>query len=84
MPQGSVIGPTLWNILYDDIMKIVVRDGTTLICYTDDLAVVITAPTKEQLMSKGNVTLSKVKLWMVIHGHQQTANCQRKNGGNNT
>lgn len=38
VPQGSVLVPTLWNVLYDDIMRIDVPDGTTLICYADDLA----------------------------------------------
>ena len=66
-PQGSVIDPILLNILCDEIIKIDVPDGTTLMCYADDLGMVITAPTKEQLMSKGNVTLNKVKLWTTIN-----------------
>ena len=67
VPQGSVVGSTFWNIIYDDILKIDVPDGTTLICYVDHMVVVITASTKEELMSKGNVMLSKVKLWMTIN-----------------
>lgn len=64
VPQGSVIGPTLWNVLYDDVMKIDVPDGVRMICYADDLAVVVTSNTKEDLMNKTNESLHDIHLWM--------------------
>ena len=34
--------------MYDDLMKIDVPEGVTLICYTDDLVAVVTAENKEK------------------------------------
>ncbi|ERL90163.1 hypothetical protein D910_07517 [Dendroctonus ponderosae] len=32
---GSMLGPTLWNVLYDDVMDLEVDETTELICYAD-------------------------------------------------
>ena len=56
MPQGSTPGPTLWNILYDD-MDTNVGKEVELVCYADDLAVVICADTINRVMECGNRSL---------------------------
>ena len=43
VPQGSVVGPLLWNSYYDDVFRIEVADGVTLTEYADDLALVAVA-----------------------------------------
>ncbi len=40
MPQGSVLGPLLWNITFDNILKEEVPPVVSVICYTDDTLVV--------------------------------------------
>lgn len=40
VPQGSVLGPILWNIYYDRVLRLRMPGGVTLIRYADDLAIV--------------------------------------------
>lgn len=64
VPQGSVLGPTLWNLLYDDVMHTCERIGPELVCYADDLAVVIQAKSVEDTIDQGNRALEAIQFWM--------------------
>lgn len=70
VPQGSVLGPTLWNVAYDDLLAMDVPPGAHLVGFADDLAVVGTARTGEQLQEIVNRTLRMVDEWMASHGLQ--------------
>lgn len=66
VPQGSVLGPTLWNLFYDGVLRLDVPKGeVSLIGYADDLAVVITARTAERMEELANKTMEKITHWMV-------------------
>lgn len=59
--QGSVLGPTLWNLLYDDVMRTCEHIGPELVCYADDLAVVVQAESVEETIDQGN---RAIQFWM--------------------
>ena len=43
VPQGSVLSPTLWNIQYDDLLRQEMPNGTTLVGFADNIAMLVTA-----------------------------------------
>lgn len=60
VPQGSVLGPTLWNILYDDLLESEMPDGVELVGFADDVAMVVVARNEEMLMNMANTGLQRV------------------------
>ncbi|KAJ3639076.1 hypothetical protein Zmor_004373 [Zophobas morio] len=61
VPQGSVLGPILWNVLYDRILKIKCPKGTSLVAFADDLAVVVCAKSEIEMQEKAKDAIQLVK-----------------------
>lgn len=43
VPQGSVIGPTLWNMLYDGLLRTRLLVGVKYLVFADDVALIARA-----------------------------------------
>jgi len=43
VPLGSVLGPLLWNVMYDKILRITMPEGARLIGFADVADIVVTA-----------------------------------------
>lgn len=65
VPQGSVLGPSLWNILHDDVLNLDLVDATT-IAFAVDL-IVVAASSEFSLMAKTNRSLKQISEWMSDH-----------------
>lgn len=46
VPQGSIIGPTLWNIYYNEFVKLEMQEDISILGYADDVAPVAVAKTE--------------------------------------
>jgi Reverse transcriptase (RNA-dependent DNA polymerase). len=64
VPQRSILGPTLWSIFYDGVLRLVTPEGVTLIAYPDNLVVVVLARDEEEMEFKLNFTLQEINNWM--------------------
>ena len=61
---GSVIGPLLWNVYYDDVFRIQMPGGMTLVGYTDDLGMVAVAKTGTMLTNNINTAVVHLTEWL--------------------
>lgn len=64
VPQGSVLGPTLWNVLFDEVLRIDMPDNCDITGYADDLALRIAAKNDKDMRHRGNLAMKKVQRWM--------------------
>jgi len=73
-PQGSVLCPLLWNLMYDGLLRVDTGgnvDGmssTSLVAFADDVAVVATGHTISILEEVTNNALAKVADWIESAG----------------
>lgn len=68
VPQGSVIGPVLWNILYDGLLWVDLGPMASLVGFADDVALLIRGHTTELVESVGAEALQQVHRWMSTNG----------------
>lgn len=64
VPQGSVLGPSLWNTLYNDILKLNLPDGAQIIGFADDIAIVVVAKHVDEIEAVANMAILMVKNWL--------------------
>ena len=68
VPQGSVLGPTLWNAMYNGVLGLSLPQGTTIVGYADDLALVVVAKTIEILSQNCSTAVGTVTDWLEENG----------------
>lgn len=52
VPQGSVIRPLLWKVVYDGLLSIEMSRGTKMVGYADDVALIVTDGRLPSLVEK--------------------------------
>lgn len=68
VPQGSVLGPCLWNVMYNGVLELCLPDNVECIAFADDLAVVATAEHGNFLPEKLEPAFQQISEWMKTNG----------------
>ena len=63
-PQGSQVGPLVWNVMYDDFLRMDLPAGTSIIGFADDALVVCAADDVRILELRINESLWLTKRWL--------------------
>lgn len=60
VPQGSVLGPLLWNIAYDWVLRGAQLPGAAITCYADDTLVTARGSTTQDAIALASASVSLV------------------------
>lgn len=66
-PQGSILGPYFWNLVFDEIIRKIKSKGSDPIAYADDLLVLITGNSRRELEIKANSITELIVQWCKQH-----------------
>ncbi|OXU27710.1 hypothetical protein TSAR_015471 [Trichomalopsis sarcophagae] len=64
VPQGSVLGPPTWNIMYDGVLKLQLPKGETVVGFADDIAVAVVAKHKKELTDIAEESTRIIHEWL--------------------
>ena len=64
LPRGSVLGSPLWNIMYDDLLKIQLPPRADMVAFADDAGLIITGKDLETIQRIFGDCYKEVQRWM--------------------
>uniref|UniRef100_A0AAG5DGZ9 Reverse transcriptase domain-containing protein n=1 Tax=Anopheles atroparvus TaxID=41427 RepID=A0AAG5DGZ9_ANOAO len=67
VPQGSILGPTLWNIMYDSVLATALPDNAEAVAFADDLVLLVPGRTPAEASGLARRAVDAVNNWMVAH-----------------
>jgi hypothetical protein len=62
-PQGSCLGPGMWNILYNSLLNLTFMSGTKIIAFADDLLSLTRGKSVSEVENTVNIELKKFSSW---------------------
>ncbi|XP_076549218.1 uncharacterized protein LOC117611475 [Osmia lignaria lignaria] len=68
VPQGSVIGPILWNLVYDGLPRLRLRRDVYHIEYADDIGIVVIEEDFDRMIRVVELTIEDMSRWYEAEG----------------
>lgn len=70
VPQGSVLGPLLWNIMYNGVLKLTLPDSVQIVGFADDIAILVKSKHLYEVEFLANEAIATVSSWLNSKGLQ--------------
>ncbi|XP_053690953.1 endothelin-converting enzyme homolog [Sabethes cyaneus] len=64
VPQGSILGPTLWNGMYNDVLTLNLPKGVEIVGFADDVILTVTGESLEEVEMLATETIDMIAHWM--------------------
>lgn len=76
VPQGSMVGPLLWNGMYDGVLTLQLPAGVSIVGFADDIVLMVLGETQLQVEVQASEAIRIIEEWMSNHqlqlAHQKT------------
>jgi len=67
-PQGSILGPTLWNVTMEALLRVEFPEHVSIQAYADDIAISVAGNTRTALVQRAEQALVPVLGWATSRG----------------
>lgn len=64
VPQGSILGPTLWNAMYNGVLTLQLPTGVVLVGFADDIVLSVIGETLEEVEMLAAESIGIIENWM--------------------
>jgi hypothetical protein len=61
VPQGSCVGPGMWNIFHNSLLNLTFMSGTKIIAFADDLLLLIRGKSVSEVENIANIEIKKAQ-----------------------
>ncbi|CAB0037848.1 unnamed protein product [Trichogramma brassicae] len=64
-PQGSILGPSFWNLCADDLLRVIGDAGGNAYMYADDLILLVSGDSRGEIEKRAQPIVDKIRAWFV-------------------
>lgn len=66
-PQGSILGPNLWNLVMGSLLRTLTRNAISFVAYADDLLVIVSGDSRPEIEDCAQEATNIVSNWVTEH-----------------
>ena len=64
VPQGSILGPTLWNIMYNGVLELNLPGGVEIVGFADDIVIAVVGQSEVEVETLASEAIEAVGHWL--------------------